>query len=190
MKIPSITEFSPELREALERYDQLIERERTVSQRYRELMSMKANGRFSGNDSGLVDLVLAGKDMPDVVDVDSEIHRAKAEWQAIEAANEIQQRKIYELKAVAERKLCDSLRPNHDRLMTRLCKSLAETHAVYVELFRMKRHLANNGHRFGGLFAVEPEFLDIPTDKTTDLADFFREAKKAGYVSSVPAEFA
>lgn len=72
--------------------------------------------------------------------------------------------------------------------MTRLCNSLAEVHAAYVELFRIKRHLANNGHRFCGLFAVEPEFLDIPTDKTTELADFFREAKAAGYISSVPAE--
>jgi len=53
--------------------------------------------------------------------------------------------------------------------MTRLCNSLAEVHAAYVELFRIKRHLANNGHRFCGLFAVEPEFLDIPTDKTTEL---------------------
>lgn len=189
MKIPSITEVSPELREAQARYDQLLARENGVSQRYRELIAMKANGHISGDDTGLVDLMLAGKEMPSTTDIEGELRRTKAEWQAIEAAKEFQQRKIYELKAAAERKLCESLRPHHDKLLTRLCKGLADVHATYTELYGMKRHLAGNGYRFCGLFAVEPEFLESPTSRTTDLADFFREAKKAGYISSIPAEF-
>ena len=111
-----------------------------------------------------------------------------AEWRAIEEAKEIQLRRIAQLKKQAETKLCHSLKPAHDKIMARLCKSLVETHAAYVDLFRMKRGLANNGIGFCGLFNVEPEFLDPPTDRTTHLADFFRDAKKVGYITSVPAE--
>ena len=189
MKIPDITEVSPELRDEQARYDQLVERENEVGQKVRKLRSMKNDGELTSDSGVLVDLVLAGKEVPTSIDIESELKRGMAEWHAIESAKEIQVRKIEESKKAAERKLCDSLRPEHDKLVTRLCKSLAETHAAYIELFRMKRHLAGNGIGFCGLFAVEPEFLDPPTDRTTHFADFFRDAKTAGYVSTIPAEF-
>jgi hypothetical protein len=92
------------------------------------------------------------------------------------------------LKKEANAKLCESLRSAHDKIMVRLSKSLADVHAAYVELFAMKRGLHNNGIGYGTLFNVEPTFLDHPMDRTSELADFFRDAKNAGYISSVPAE--
>ena len=187
-KIPQLIDISPELREAQARYDQLVEREATVSTNVRRLRAQKANGEFSTNDTALVDLVLAGKEIPADTDIDAELKRGMAEWKALEDAKEIQRRRIDQVKKEAEKELCLSLKPAHDKIMTRLAKSLAETHAAYVELFRMKSEFYNNGIGYGGLFNIEPDFLDSPTDRTGYLADFLRDAKKAGYISAVPAE--
>jgi hypothetical protein len=187
-KIPQLIDISPELREAQARYDQLVEREATVSANVRRLRAQKANGEFSTNDTALVDLVLAGKDIPADTDIDAELKRGMAEWKALEDAKEIQRRRIDQLKKEAEKELCQSLRPAHDKIMTRLCKSLAETHAAYVELFRMKSEFYNNGIGYGGLFNIEPDFLDSPTDRTSYLAEFFRDATKAKFLPSVPVE--
>jgi hypothetical protein len=187
-KIPQLIDISPELREAQARYDQLVEREATVSANVRRLRAQKANGEFSTNDNALVDLVLAGKDIPADTDIDAELKRGMAEWKALEDAKEIQRRRIDQVKKEAEKELCQSLRPAHDKIMTRLAKSLAETHAAYVELFRMKSEFYNNGIRYGGLFNIEPDFLDSPTDRSSYLAEFFRDATKAKFLPSVPVE--
>ena len=101
MKIPDITEVSPELRDEQARYDQLVERENEVGQKVRKLRSMKNDGELTSDSGVLVDLVLAGKEVPTSIDIESELKRGMAEWHAIESAKEIQVRKIEESKKAA-----------------------------------------------------------------------------------------
>jgi hypothetical protein len=185
--IPQLIEISPKLREEIARNDKLLEREATVSAKVRQLRGLKTNGALSSNDDSLVQSVLAGEPFL-APDIDAELNRLTAEWRAIEEAKEIQTRIIAAEEKGAGAKLREAIKPTHDKIMVRLCKALVDTHAAYSELFRMKRELAGNGIGLGNLFDADPEFLEIPTDRASCLAEFFREAIKGGFMTTMPKE--
>jgi hypothetical protein len=58
-----------------------------------------------------------------------------------------------------------------------------------VELYTLERHLINSGVGLRGLSLTLPDFFPNPIDKTSDLADFVREAKREGFINSIPKEF-
>jgi hypothetical protein len=191
MKIPNfdLTESSPELRDEQKRYSDLTARERQISAKVGELRRIKANGLSQEDKDSRIAFVLAGQDLPASADVDAELASAMINLRALEDAKEVQLRRIEQAKKVAGMKLTASLKPAHDKLMTRLCAALTDVHGAWAQLFSTKRGLVNNGIGLYGLFSVEPDqFLDVPTDRTTHMADFFRDAARKGYCS-IPKEY-
>jgi hypothetical protein len=59
---------------------------------------------------------------------------------------------------------------------------LTEAHSVWKELHAMKQALWVQGAGLHGLFSPDPdEILESPTDKSSRLAYFMREAAQAGF---------
>jgi hypothetical protein len=64
-----------------------------------------------------------------------------------------------------------------------------EVHGAVVELHKIKWELVNSEAGLQGMFDIDlPDSLERPLDRASSFGDFFRAAKKAGYISSVPAE--
>jgi len=66
---------------------------------------------------------------------------------------------------------------------------ICDAHAVWRDIFAMKRAMLNQGLQLHGIFEVEPDFLGLPDDPTSDLAGFLRECVRAEYLRSLPKEF-
>lgn len=91
----------------------------------------------------------------------------------------------------ANKRLIADIRPEHDKATKKLVDAMAALHAAYLPLYAAKRHLLGNGLALGGLFNADAEpLLGIPTDRTGNLKDFFRDAVKEGFLSAVPTELA
>jgi hypothetical protein len=132
-------------------------------------------------------LVLAGQPLPDDANVDAELATAMLNWRAIEDAKEIQLRHIEDTRRDAGRKLSQSLKPQHEKLMTALCIALTDAHAAWRELFTIKRGLLGQGIGLSGLFSVDPqEFMGVPSDRASDFCEFMRDAARAGYCRELP----
>jgi hypothetical protein len=60
---------------------------------------------------------------------------------------------------------------------------------AYAELFAIKREMIDKGIGISdGVCELLPDFLDVPTNRYSPLADFFRDAVKAGFMRSVPEQ--
>lgn len=93
------------------------------------------------------------------------------------------------MKREAGKKLCDDLvRPQYERDIKRLAVILAEAYSLYLNIFRAKRGLLNQGLGTYGVFVLEPEFLGVPNG-TSDFESFLRQCLSAGMIRSLPKEF-
>ena len=188
MSVPKLTDVSPELCDALTKYENLTLRGAELRTEHQRLWSMKQNGETAEEKEARISAVINGEAPVAPTNVDGRIAEINVQWRGIEDARELLLRRITDLKRNAARQICQSLRPKHDDIMKRLSRSLIETHAAYTEFETFKRTLLNNECGLYGVCDVEPEFLELPTDRTSSLAQFFREAKQAGYIRAVPAE--
>jgi hypothetical protein len=80
------------------------------------------------------------------------------------------------------------MKPKHDALMKSFCQKQAEAHAVWSEIYELKRHSIDNGVGLRGLFLTTPDFLGAPNNPHSEMAEFFRAAKNGGFISSVAKE--
>lgn len=187
MKIPDLVEFSPELRKEIQIDADLNARSKEVSTKVRDLREIKANGLSPDARALRAEMVRSGQPLPDSANVDAELATLMVEWRAIEDAKEIQTHRIYDARKDAARKLCQSLKPQHDKLMKALCASLADAHATWAELFSLKRGIMNQGARLNGLLLADPQdLLGVPSDRSSDFHDFMREASRSGYCRELP----
>jgi hypothetical protein len=183
MKVPNISELE-EVPTEQQRLDEIVARE----QRLKEfLQDRKRTGLTDQEKEAHVAAVLAGQALPDDVDVEAEIKRALRELAAVQDAKHIAQGQLVTAQKAAARKICEALRPEHDKLQQKLWGHLWEAHKIHLELFAAERNLAGQGLGFNGLFDPDPRgFLGIPTDGSTDFAESMREAARKGYCKELP----
>ncbi|MCK1640461.1 hypothetical protein IVA95_23465 [Bradyrhizobium sp. 157] len=189
MSIPKLTDVSPELKDALAKYENLAVRGAELREEHQRLWKVKQGGETVEEKEARISAIINGDAPLPQTNIDGRIADINTQWRSIEDAKEVLVRRVVELKRKAGREICQTFRPKHDEIMKRLSESLLKTHAAYVEFERLKRDLLTNECGLYGVFDIEPDFLESPTDRTSSLAQYFREAKAAGYIKAVPAEF-
>jgi len=132
---------------------------------------------------------LAGQPLSDSTGNKEKLDKEHRQWAAIESAIEFVERAIALEKGVLAIEYSKQLRPKHEELMRRVCKTMYELHTAWNELYGFKRHLIDSEIGLRGLCLTMPDFLSAPNNKYSEMADFFRAAQREGYVSSIPKEF-
>jgi hypothetical protein len=188
MTIPKLTDVSPELREALVKHENLANRAAELRAEHQRLWKLKQSGESAEDKEARIAAIINGEAPPSPTNIDGLISDINAQWRGLEEAREILVRRIVDLKRNAGKVVCEKLRPEHDEIMKRLSKALLEAHAAYVQFDDFKRNLLFNECGLYGICSIEPDFLESPGDKTSSLAQYFREARQAGYIKAVPAE--
>ncbi len=122
-----------------------------------------------------------GDSLEEMPDIKTQMAHVARKAQATEAVIE----KLEEEFRVEFMKLaaahCAKLKPAHDEQTRKFFKLFGEAFSVYADLRKTRQDLTDSQMGFGGLFAVNLDFL-----RGDDVASMFHEAKKAGYVSSIP----
>jgi hypothetical protein len=131
---------------------------------------------------------LAGEPLEHSADTNALLEHNQRQSAAIEDAIEFLTREIYLERSILSALYCKQLKPKEATLMSRICKSAVEAHAAWSELYELKRHLIDSEVGLRGLCLTLPEFLGAPNSKYSPLADFFRDAKRDGYISAIPVE--
>ena len=87
-------------------------------------------------------------------------------------------------------RLAKDIKPQHDAAEKELVDALLIAHQKHLLYWNAKRHLLNNGIGLYGNFNVDAdEVLGIPVNGGSTLAEYFRDAVKAGYIQTLPAAF-
>jgi hypothetical protein len=180
----------PELTELKLKKRNLLKRATEDEETYRRLTHKKIAGNKTVNDQQAnIERVMNGEDLPDDADIDTQLNRVSAQYSARLEAVRLIDIKILEQKQKAAQKVCDDLRPDHAKIMKRLCAALVEAHNAHAELWAMERALINNGIGLRGICNNRPTFLGIPVDRTGELASFFRQAFADKHITALPKEF-
>jgi hypothetical protein len=132
--------------------------------------------------------ILGGEQVSDGDSIEVQLRAANMQLQALEDAMEFLDKEIRVEKKLLAVAYCKQKKPEHDRLMVKLCDSVLATHKAWKELHDMKRHLINSDVGLIGLCLTMPDFLGVPTDPYSEMADFFRAVKKEGFINAVPKE--
>ncbi len=131
---------------------------------------------------------LAGEPLANPSSIEEQLRVSNKQLTAVEDALEYVNGEIRSEKTALAIAYSKQRRPDHDRLMAKLCASLLETHKAWGEVYALKRHLVDEGVGLIGLCLTMPDFLGAPVDPYSDMADFFRAAKKEGFINAVPNE--
>jgi len=183
MKVPNIPELE-EVRIEQQRLDEIAARERRLNDRLQEL---RHTGQSNEEKEAQVAAVLAGQTIPNDMDVEAEIKKAHRELGAVQEAKLVAQGQLVSAQKAAARTICESLRPEHDKLYKKLCAALTEAQLAWSVLYAAERALAGQGAGFSGLFDPDPrDFLGAPTDRSSDFAIFMRDAARAGFCKELP----
>lgn len=138
----------------------------------------------------ILERTLAGEPV-EFIDITAQLRLCHKQWRAYEEASENVTQAIYRERSVLAAAYCKELKPQHDAIMTRLCKALADVHPVHMELQKMRRDLIDSSIPLHGICLTTPDdFLGHPLNKFSEQGDFFRQAQKDGYIKSIPAVFA
>jgi hypothetical protein len=139
-------------------------------------------------EADIIKRALAGESIDDSVGIKELLAKAQREWTAIERAIEHLDREIAGEKNVLAKEYCKHLQPKEKELMGRVCKHMLEFHAAYSEAYDLRRHLVDTGIGLHGVCLNLPDFLSTPNNPYSEMADFFRAAKREGYIKEIPSE--
>jgi hypothetical protein len=131
---------------------------------------------------------LRGESLADTTDTKEALAQEHRQWKAYEDGIEHLNREIERERNVLAIQYCGQLKTKHTELMKKMCQPLLAFHAAYSELYALKRHLIDNEVGLRGLCLLTPDFASTPNNPHSELAEFFREAKREGYIKEVPAE--
>jgi hypothetical protein len=132
---------------------------------------------------------LKGESLADSTGIEEKLARTHRKWSAQEDAILHLDREIAAEKSKLAAAYCKQRKPDYHDMMRRLCKPLLEVHAVWSELYGLKRHLIDNEAGLRGICSTMPDFLGSPNDKHSEFADFIMAAKREGYINSLPKAF-
>lgn len=187
----ALDDFSPALREARQQLVALYAQKGAIEDRYRQLTTRKMNGGTSADDKqARVQAALEGKTLPPAPSIDALLAAEQANFNAICDAIHLKSGDLRTLERDAAHKFAEARKPQHDKAMKKLGTAMTDVHGALVELGDLKWDLLNNGGGLAaGLFSIGlPDSLERPRDRSSDLGDFFRTMKAAGFVSAVPKE--
>ena len=131
-----------------------------------------------------------GEAVEDSDDADNKALSIKASnrWSDLVDACDLNGRQLREHSYRASGRICQKLKPDHDEIVKRLVAALTEAHKASVDLYQLKTDMMAEEIAFIGICNLTPHtFLGAPSDPTSPVALFFREASQAGF--AVPKEF-
>jgi hypothetical protein len=135
----------------------------------------------------ILNRTIAGESFADMPGIKEQLEKAQRQWAAFEDAIGHLTREIEREKDVLAAQYAKSLKPKHDDLMAKLCKSMLDVHAAWSDVYSLKRELIDSGIGLRGLCLNLPEsFLSTPANSYSELASFFATAKRDGHIREVP----
>jgi hypothetical protein len=134
---------------------------------------------------------LAGESLEQKESDREKLEREHRQLSAIEHAIEHLDGEIYKEKTALAIRYCKTRVADHNAMMTRLYAALLETHSALSDLYALKQQLVDSGIGTRGICTTLPDsFLPAPGNPYSELADYFREGKRQGWVSKIPVEYA
>jgi hypothetical protein len=191
MTIPELT--SPELVTLNTTKRSLDERERLVKS---DVISLReritAGNEMQPEDKAAqIEHTLAGGSVSAASDLTAQLGMAMLQWRAIDDAKNALSKKLHTARRDAAVSIVAGLKVSHDAVMKRLCASLLEVHSAHAELSTLRQELCDKEiGLFNGVAELLPDFLESPTNGYSAMADFLRNSVKAGFVRTVPKEYA
>jgi hypothetical protein len=135
-----------------------------------------------------IERTLAGETIVTPTSLREQLESENLKWSAAEDAIEFLIREIQREKTALAIEYSKKMKPKHDALMKSFCQKQLEAHAVWRELYDLKRHLIDSEVGLRSLCLTTPDFLGAPNDPRSEMGDFFRAAKSDGFISTVPVE--
>jgi hypothetical protein len=136
-----------------------------------------------------LDRTLRGEPLAERTDTKATLDELNRQAQAEVRAVEFLEKQIAAERYKLSVEHCKKLKPKEAQIMTRLYKALAEVHSVHSELNDMKQSLIDEGILLRDICLHTPDFLDNPRSKHSEIAEFFKEGKLAGFVTEIPKAF-
>lgn len=133
--------------------------------------------------------VLAGEQMVNEFTPKETLEKAQSDWAAYETGIDFINKEIEKEKNILYDQYAKSLVPMHHDKMTKLCSTLLEAHAAWSDVYGIKRNLIDSGVglRHGLCNTLPESFLGTPVNPYSDMAAWFTEAKRQGFLKEVPA---
>jgi hypothetical protein len=133
--------------------------------------------------------LIAGIERPRQKPLDAKRTTLQHVIREIEQALDFMAEKERQVTMKAGARLAKDIKPQVDLAERELAAALVIAHEKHLVCFRAKRALLNNGIGLFGLFDSNiDDILDIPVNKGTPLADYFRGQVAAGHLKNVPAQ--
>lgn len=132
--------------------------------------------------------VLAGETIVNEPTITETLEKAQSDWAAYEAGIDFVNKEIAAEDNILADQYAKSFKGTHDKHMTALCASALDFYAKYAEAYDGKRHLIDSGVGLrDGMYHNLPEsFLSAPDNPWSDMAAWFTEAKRQGFIREVP----
>ena len=132
---------------------------------------------------------LRGEPLAEPTGTKEQLDKAHRQWAAIENAIEHVDREIQREKAALSIQYCNSLKAKEADLVRKVCKPMLELHSAWSDLYSLKRHLTDAEVGLRGICLIMPDFLSAPNNKFSEMGDFLRAARNAGYIKEIPVEY-
>jgi hypothetical protein len=123
-----------------------------------------------------INRIARGEPLVEVPDVQSRLNHEARKRGAIEVVIEDLEKQIREERRTLAIAYCKTLKPKSDDQMKRFRKTLAEAHAVHLEIMNMRQDLLASDIGFYGLDVLDPDFL-------RSTAAFLQDASSRGYLA-------
>jgi hypothetical protein len=186
MTLPNFSEIPSELRQLMNIDEELAAKEAKAQLAGERLQALIAAGIDPDRDARVAKIV-AGQDLSVSTNLKEQLVQNLTGYSELKEGRRLLAIQIAAAKQKAGRSLCLLAKPHHDAIMKRVCSLLVELHSAHAELFALKRELIDKEIGiFDGVCALLPDFLDVPTNRSSPMADFCREAVKHKYLRAVP----
>jgi hypothetical protein len=154
----------------------------------RDQVSVVATESVEPDEAAIRARTLAGESLADMPSIKEQLEKENRQYAAYEDAISHLDREIERERDRLNAEYSKSLEPKHDEQMRKLLATALDMHTAWFEIHSMKHELIDSGIGLrNGLYLTLPEFLPNPSDPYSQMADWFRAVKAAGYIKEVPA---
>ena len=173
----------------------LVERDRSIAnEQVAEHVKVKeANAQrehqFADSDTAANDY-LAGKPIQDYASIQAQGIAGQRRIAVLEKAREVLAKQIKKAKDEAAKEYCQTLIPKERELLKRVCDAVVALHQANLEYTAMRQSLIDEEIGLFGVGALDivPAF-GHPLNRHSEFAQFCRDARKLGFMKSIPAEY-
>ena len=186
INVPSLETFSKEVRDGALLAQKLnADKEAAKAEVYR-LRDLKSAGT-DDNRASRIAAIAAGKDVTEPDDLDHLLKIEMNRWRDVEDACELQRGAMRTIRHNAGRQFCSEIAPKHDAIVKRIVDALAVAQEAHLEYYNLQTDLCANEIGYHGICKLQfYDPLGSPKDRSTNLADKFREAIKSGLLTKMP----